>query len=146
MQLQSKKAPEQLHAFTTAGSHSSSQHRVCQAAFWAGPFGSEQTRKLVQTLHQSASSPGWNCGVLALVMSHLDRSRHPFSSHNPKAWLPRHTTQAQLGGTSSAHMGQMPTCPLKTPEPETQLHSREPTCTLRGYRLQGLAYRGIHSQ
>lgn len=108
--------------------------------------GSEQATELAQTLHQSVSSPGWSCAILALGMSHPNRLCHPVSSHNPKTQLPRmlrsqicaaRALPVLLSGPLYSYMANTK-LPLETPKPAIRLH-----CSLQG---AGLAHSGILSQ
>lgn len=108
--------------------------------------GSEQATELAQTLHQSVSSPGWSCAILALGMSHPNRLCHPVSLHNPKTQLPRmlrsqicaaRALPVLLSGPLYSYMANTK-LPLETPKPAIRLH-----CSLQG---AGLAHSGILSQ
>lgn len=126
--------------------HSSFKAQGLSGSILNHTAGSEQATELAQTLHQSVSSPGWSCAILALGMSHPNRLCHPVSSHNPKTQLPRmlrsqicaaRALPVLLSGPLYSYMANTK-LPLETPKPAIRLH-----CSLQG---AGLAHSGILSQ
>lgn len=86
-------------------------------------------------------------------MSHPNRLCHPFSSHNPKTQLPRHTAQLHsLGPLLSfpplqvCSHGADAKLLLENWTQNTASLQRTNLHSVRSYRVQGLAYSGIHSQ